>query len=88
MTVKIYEVNKEKIMNKDNIEEQVLKKINLILSEFKDYEQAFVDFKGDIIIKNKVKKTSKKEKLILTNIFKEIIANDIKKTGLKALFRI
>jgi len=79
MTVKIYEVNKEKIMNKDNIEEQVLKKINLILSEFKDYEKAFVDFKGDIIIKNKVKKTSKKEKLILTNIFKEIIANDIKK---------
>ena len=79
MTVKIYEVNKEKIMNKDNIEEQVLKKINLILSEFKDYEQAFVDFKGDIIIKNKVKITSKKEKLILTNIFKEIIANDIKK---------
>lgn len=66
-------------MNKDNIEEQVLKKINLILSEFKDYEQAFVDFKGDIIIKNKVKKTSKNEKLILTNIFKEIIANDIKK---------
>ena len=79
MTVKIYEVNKEKIMNKDNIEEQVLKKINLILSEFKDYEQAFVDFKGDMIIKNKVKKTSKNEKLILTNIFKEIIANDIKK---------
>ena len=66
-------------MNKDNIEEQVLKKINLILSEFKDYEQAFVDSKGDIIITNKVKKTSRKEKLILTNIFKEIIANDIKK---------
>ena len=66
-------------MNKDKIEDQVLKKINLILSEFKDYEQAFVDFKGDIIIKNKVKKTQKKEKLILTNIFKEIIANDIKK---------
>ena len=66
-------------MNKDKIEDQVLKKINLILSEFKDYEQAFVDFRGDIIIKNKVKKTPKKEKLILTNIFKEIIANDIKK---------
>ena len=66
-------------MNKHKIEEQVLKKINLVLNEFKDYEQAFVDFKGDIIIKNKVKKTSKKEKLILTNIFKEIIANDIKK---------
>jgi len=66
-------------MNKDKIEDQVLKKINLILSEFKDYEQAFVDFKGDIIIKNKVKKTPKKEKLILTNIFREIIANDIKK---------
>ena len=76
-------------MNKDKIEDQVLKKINLVLSEFKDYEQAFVDFKGDIIIKNKVKKTPKKEKLILTNIFKEIIANDIKKKqGLKAPFRI
>ena len=66
-------------MNKDKIEDQVLKKINLILSDFKDYEQAFIDFKGDIIIKNKVKQTPKKEKLILTNIFKEIIANDIKK---------
>ena len=66
-------------MNKDKIEDQVLKKINLILSEFNDYEQAFVDFRGDIIIKNKVKKTPRKEKLILTNIFKEIIANDIKK---------
>ena len=66
-------------MNKDKIQDQVLKKINLILSEFKDYEQAFVDFRGDIIIKNKIKKTPKKEKLILTNIFKEIIANDIKK---------
>ena len=79
MTVKIYEVNQEKIMNKDSIEDQVLKKINLILSECKDYEQAFVNFRGDIIIKNKVKKTPRKEKLILTNIFKEIIANDIKK---------
>ena len=66
-------------MNKDKIQDQVLKKINLILNEFKDYEQAFVDFRGDIIIKNKVKNTPKKEKLILTNIFKEIIANDIKK---------
>ena len=66
-------------MNKDKIQDQVLTKINLVLSEFKDYEQAFVDFRGDIIIKNKVKKTPKKEKLILTNIFKEIIANDIKK---------
>ena len=66
-------------MNKDKIEDQVLKKINLVLSEFKDYEQAFVDFRGDIIIKNKVKKTPRKEKLILTNIFKEIIAKDIKK---------
>ena len=66
-------------MNEDKIEDQVLKKINLVLSEFKNYEKAFIDFKGDIIIKNKFKKTSKKEKLILTNIFREIIANDIKK---------
>ena len=59
-------------MNKENIEDQVLKKINLVLSEFKDYEQAFIDFKGDIVIKNKVEKTTKEREINLTNIFKEL----------------
>jgi hypothetical protein len=66
-------------MNKDEVEDQVLKKINLILSEFRFYEKALVNSNGDIIIKNKIVKAPNKEKLILTNIFKQIIANDIKK---------
>ena len=66
-------------MNKDKVDDQVLKKINLILSEFGYYEKAFVNSSGDIIIKNKIVKAPNKEKLILTNIFKQIISNDIKK---------
>ena len=66
-------------MNKDKVEDQVLKKINLILSEFRCYEKAFINSSGDIIIKNKTVKAPNREKLILTNIFKQIIANDIKK---------
>ena len=69
MTVKIYEANKEKMMNKENIEDQVLKKINLVLSEFKDYEQAFIDFKGDIIIKNKVEKNTKEREINFNKYF-------------------
>ena len=66
-------------MNKYEVEDQVLKKINLILAEFECYEKHLVNSNGDIIIKNKIVKAPNKEKLILTNIFKKIIANDIKK---------
>ena len=66
-------------MNKDEVEDQVLKKINLILAEFECYEKPLVNSNGDIIIKNKIVKAPNKEKLILTNIFKEMIKNDVKK---------
>ena len=66
-------------MNKDEVKDQVLKKINSMLAEFECYEKPLVNSNGDIIIKNKIVKAPNKEKLILTSIFKQIIANDIKK---------
>ena len=66
-------------MNKDEVEDQVLKKIKSILAEFECYEKPLVNSNGDIIIKNKIVKAPNTEKLILTSIFKQIIANDIKK---------
>ena len=61
-------------MNKEN---ELLNKINYILNDFSDYEKATINNNGDIIIKTKIIKEKKDS--ILTNVFKEIIANDIKK---------
>tara|TARA_Y100001935_G_C17087854_1_gene399649 strand:+ start:233 stop:394 length:162 start_codon:yes stop_codon:yes gene_type:complete len=50
------------------------------LNDFKDFEQPYVNNDGDIIIRKK-KVTMKKidNSSILTNIFREIIKNDLKK---------
>ncbi len=61
------------------IENKLINRINEILHEFKDYEQPFINNNGDIIIKNKLIKRKNKKTSILTNIFKEIIKNDVKK---------
>jgi len=62
------------------IEKSLIKKIDEILSDFKDFEQPYVNNDGDIIIRKK-KVTMKKlnNSSILTNIFREIIKNDLKK---------
>ena len=62
-----------------NNQTDLINKINHILSDFSDYEKATVNHNGDIIIKNKVNFKKEKKDSILTNVFKEIIANDIKK---------
>ena len=62
-----------------NNEKELLNKINHILSNFSDYEKAILIHNGDIIIKNKINIKKEKKDSILTNVFKEIIANDIKK---------
>ena len=66
-------------MYKKTAEDEILNKISLILNEFEGYEKPLVNSTGDIIIKNKSLKKPSKEKLVLTNIFKKIIADDIKK---------
>ena len=60
-------------------DDELIKKINLILNDFENFEKPFVNDKGDIVISNKINKKSKRDNYILTNVFKEIIGDDIKK---------
>ena len=62
-----------------NYEKELLNKIDYILSDFSDYEKATLNYNGDIVIKTKINIKKEKKDSILTNVFKEIIANDIKK---------
>ena len=67
-------------MNKDTvIENELITKINKILNDFENFEQALINDNGDITIKKKINKKTIKDVSILTNIFKEIIKNDVKK---------
>ena len=63
----------------DNNIEILLKKIDLILNDFENFDKPILNDKGDIIIRNKITRRTKKENSILANVFKQIIADDIKK---------
>ena len=60
-------------------ENELIKKISLILNDFENFDKPFLTDQGDIIIRNKTIRKTKKENSILTNVFKQIIADDIKK---------
>ncbi|MDB4238883.1 hypothetical protein N9835_00870 [Alphaproteobacteria bacterium] len=60
-------------MDKNN---DLLNKIDMIISDTENYEKAIRVNNGDILIRNKNKK---KNDSLLTNVFKEMIRNDIKK---------
>tara|TARA_Y100000813_G_C23832857_1_gene198325 strand:+ start:237 stop:449 length:213 start_codon:yes stop_codon:yes gene_type:complete len=60
-------------------ENNLMTKIIKILNEFQDFEQPFVNKEGDIIIRKKLTVRKSNQSSILTNIFKEIIKNDLKK---------
>ena len=64
-------------IKKDDYE--LINKINLILNDFENFEKPFVNDKGDIVIMNKINRKSKRDNYILTNVFKQIIGDDIKK---------
>ena len=64
-------------IKKDDYE--LINKINLILNDFENFEKPFVNDKGDIVIMNKTNRKSKSDNYILTNVFKQIIGDDIKK---------
>ena len=64
-------------IKKDDYE--LINKINLILNDFENFEKPFVNDKGDIVIMNKINRKSKSDNYILTNVFKQIIGEDIKK---------
>ena len=58
---------------------ELINKINLILNDFENFEKPFVNDQGDIVIMNKINRKSKRDNYILTNVFKKIIGEDIKK---------
>ncbi len=61
------------------IEKSLINKINEILNEFEGFEQPYKNYNGDIIIRKKLIKRKTNDTSILTNIFKEMIKNDVKK---------
>ena len=58
---------------------ELINKINLILNDYLNFEKPFVNDRGDIVIMNKINRKSKRDNYILTNVFKQIIGDDIKK---------
>ena len=60
-------------MDKNN---DLLNKIDIIISDTENYEKAIKVNNDDILIR---KKNKKKKDSLLTNVFKEMIRNDIKK---------
>ena len=65
--------------NYKEVEEKLIEKINITLKDFDNFEKAKINLQGDIIIKRKqaIKKTI--ERSVLTDVFKQMISNDIKK---------
>ena len=61
------------------IEKSLINKINEILNDFEGFEKPFKNFNGDIIVRKKLIKRKTNDSSILTNIFKEMIKNDVKK---------
>ena len=64
-------------IKKDDLEK--INKITLIINDFENFEKPFVNDRGDIVIMNKINRKSKRDNYILTNVFKQIIGDDIKK---------
>ena len=62
-----------------NNSEELLNKINTILNEFENYNIAVIDRFGDITIEKKIKLNTKNKDNILTNVFKQMIAKDLKR---------
>ena len=64
---------------KTEIEKSLINKINEVLNDFEGFEQPIKNSNGDIIIRKKFIKRKTNDSSILTNIFKEMIKNDVKK---------
>jgi hypothetical protein len=60
-------------------ENELLKQIEKIVYNFANFEKPIIKNNGDILIKNTTNIILEKKDSILTNVFKQMIANDIKK---------
>ena len=67
-------------MNKfKQVEDKLIEELNITLKNFDDFEDAKINLHGDITIKRKNTSKKIKERSVLTDVFKQIISNDIKK---------
>jgi len=60
-------------------ESELLKQIEKIVYNYANFEKPIIKNNGDILIKNVTNIKLEKKDSILTNLFKQMIANDIKK---------
>ena len=60
-------------------ENELLKQIEKIVYNFANFEKPIIKNNGDILIKNITNIKLEKKDSVLTNVFKQMIANDIKK---------
>ena len=65
--------------NSKKVDNQLIEQINIILKNFNDFEKAKINLQGDIIIKRKITVNKISDRSILTNVFRQMISNDIKK---------
>ena len=65
--------------NHMKFENELITRIIEILRDFKDFEKPCINKSGDIIIKRKNIKKENNNASVLTDIFREIIKNDVKK---------
>ena len=67
-------------MNKfKQVDDKLIEELNIILKNFDDFEEAKINLHGDIIIKRRNTSKRIKERSVLTDVFKQMISNDIKK---------
>ena len=64
---------------RSEIDKSLIIKISEILNDYEGFEQPFKNYNGDIVIRKKLIKRKTNDSSILTNIFKEMIKNDVKK---------
>ena len=67
-------------MNKfKQVDDKLIEELNIILKNFDDFEEAKINLYGDITIKRRNTLKRIKERSVLTDVFKQMISNDIKK---------
>ena len=67
-------------MNKfKQVDDKLIEELNIILKNFDDFDEAKINLQGDITIKRINTSKRVKERSVLTDVFKQMISNDIKK---------
>ena len=61
------------------VDNKLIEELNIILKNFDDFDEAKINLHGDITIKRRNTSKRIRERSVLTDVFKQMISNDIKK---------